>query len=247
MSADDFNPLSDHIHPLGQDDFKAVPVVSFTYPDDGEAHSDDTVTVADATSALSQIIDWLCVPTTANMCAARALSLQLWVRPTHSRFRSLLKIADSCDVSRAALSKALLRFRDEYAVKLTIGRLESSREIFRQAALASVAAGTHVHCREKNVTIPHSGDSMDPQKVNTLDKARTEIERLESELVKVKQPKPATAAHDSVSLPTPSKPVATLEEQPLEVIKQALELSQHTGNKEAFEKILREYKRRRGF
>ena len=74
-------------------------------------------------------------------------------------------IARLMTISRAALSKALLNLRDQYSIKFTIGRLESAREIFRQAQLDAVKNGTHAsrlvrkECSTRNLAMSPTENS----------------------------------------------------------------------------------------
>lgn len=121
---------------------------NFCYPPEQDDPPETTVPLSTVCSALCEILDWITIPITLNMTAARAHTLRTWLDPVQSAYKSLNEIANYCDVSRAALSKSLLAFRDEHSIHLTIGRLESSRELYRQAQLHALEEHRHVSQRE---------------------------------------------------------------------------------------------------
>jgi hypothetical protein len=227
---------NDGIHDTGLDEEKLVPITRFVYPDEATPPvSEKPLTIAEVSSAFSNVIDWIVTPQAPNMIAARSLTMKLWLDPIRSRHRSLLRIAQECDVSRAALSKALLAFRDEYSIGLTIGRLESSREIFRQAQLASIENGTHASFSRKNANLNTNSDTMDysvKDRYPTLDRATDRIAELESKLPEVKESKTAPV----------TTPIEALTASELE---QAMRLANKQGNGDLVKALLREWHRRK--
>jgi hypothetical protein len=196
--------IGDHVHELGTEDGKLVPICTPFQADPG---SEPHVPMPDVASGFSTIVHWICSAKELNMVAARALTLQTWLDPVGAQFRSLNQIAEHCAVTRAALSKAVLVFRDEHNIGLTIGRLESSRAVFRQAQRIAFQNGTHSSQTRKNRKPQfNEGNDMTAseirQKFRTLDAAVTEIERLQKTQSSTATQSPTTAAA------TP-KPVAT--------------------------------------
>ena len=134
------NNCGDHIHLSGLDHGAACGITEFVYPDSIPS-SENMVPMSLVCSALAAILEWLSAPRDLNMVAARVFTVRTWLDPVEAEHKSLNEIADVCSVSRASLSKSLLSFRDRYEIRFTIGRLASSRAIFAQAQLASIAAG----------------------------------------------------------------------------------------------------------
>jgi hypothetical protein len=238
--------ISDHVHPSAVDHGAICPTVDFNYDFD-QPGAESTVPISVACSALSEIVDWTTKPTTLNMISARSLVLKAWLNPVDSRYRSLNAIADECGVSRASLSKSLLSFRDQFSIGLTIGRLQSSREIFRQAQIASVEAGRHASRLTRK--IPKGDHEMNYSEAvrafPTLDKAADQIVKLTNQLEEMHQstfkaataaptPRPAPAPRPSPKPARPSVPVppARVEDLDDETLKAALDLSNHAGNTE---------------
>ena len=172
----------DHVHSSAMENTRPVATVPFHYPAD-EPEPEPAVPLDVATSALSEIVNWSCDGQDPSMCAARIFSIQTMLNPVHARYKSLAQIANACNISRASISKSLLIFRDSHSVKMSVGRLQSSRGIYAEAQKLSVTEGRHFSCLKK--TVP-SGDHMSPKEIreryNTLDKARTRIEELEVQI-----------------------------------------------------------------
>jgi hypothetical protein len=64
--------------------------------------------------------------------------------------KTLSEIATNAGVTRAALSKALMNFRDDAAIKLGIGKRSGYRETCRKVQQAAVKAGVHSSFKRKD-------------------------------------------------------------------------------------------------
>jgi hypothetical protein len=250
MSEFRLHDYHDHVHGSGLEDNHPVLTTAFVFPGD-EPPAPDNIPMPQVCSALSIIIDWVTVPENPSMAGGRAYALKLWLNPTNSRHRSLREIASRCDVSRAALSKALLSFRDEHSIGLTIGRLESSRGLFREAQLNSIEEGRHFQSQRKNANLDHSGDhKMDPKQIreryNTLSKAVDRVLELETQLEsQAKQSKPVTYTTTTTTKPAAPAP-PSLSEVSTPVLMEAIDLSRRNGDRELMKKLYGELNRRRG-
>jgi hypothetical protein len=245
--------VSDGIHELGTEDGKLVPICT---PFDADSGSETHVPMPDVASGFSTIVHWICSPVDLNMIAARALTIQTWLNPINAQFRSLNKIAEHCSVTRAALSKAILVFRDEHNIGLTIGRLESSRAVFRQAQRIAFQNGTHSSQTRKNRKPQfNEGDDMNSSarsRFRTLDQAIQAIEKLETQLaakpvvttaaspkIAVSPQKPPASPH--VSLPSPPR----LEDLSMPELKTALDMANSDKNTAMVRVLYSEIDRRR--
>jgi biotin operon repressor len=101
---------------------------------------------ADASSALVQILQWACRSHRGHnnkpdpaIVGAKLLSLMVMLHPEESPFASLTEVADAIGMTRAAPSKWMIELRDEVGCLISVGKLQGSRDKYRQAQLRSVA------------------------------------------------------------------------------------------------------------
>jgi transposase-like protein len=96
-------------------------------------------------AALALILNWVCSSPNLTYCGARAAALLCLLDPINAPHHrdSLANIAREAGVTRAAISKWIVQFREEADISLTVGKLNSTRETFRNAQLEAVANGTH--------------------------------------------------------------------------------------------------------
>jgi hypothetical protein len=143
------DPAGDHIHNLAyNDNHRLEQTTDFPWDEvdrslAGEEPEESTVKFSDMTSAFSMVIDWCTQTKDIKIVAGRVYSLALLLWPESSKFASLADIADACDCSRAALSSALLHFKDQLGLALSVGKGHFTRGINRAAQNAAVARGTH--------------------------------------------------------------------------------------------------------
>jgi hypothetical protein len=105
----------------------------------------DTVSFSDMASALSLIVDYCCDSKHVNIVASRIMALQVLLSPTSCKFgrTDLAAVARDCGITRAAVSKSLIEFRDQVGTSLTVGHRSSSRERCRQAQEHALRRGIH--------------------------------------------------------------------------------------------------------
>ena len=238
--------FGDHIHPIAQqEDLTPTPITNFDYDFD-QLTSESTVAMSDVCSAFCVVLDWIAAPRELNMCSARVHAMRTMLDPIHSRYKSLNEIASDHNVTRSALSKSLLTLRDAHGIRLTVGRLASSRRIYAEAQRESVLNGRHAGQKNDNLQL-HSGDhEMDKEKLNTLSKALDAVAELEHELAAAKQSKPQLPPYVSVPQSVPKSPVPSLQEVDLETLKESLDLARRAGRSDLVKRFYSEYARRKG-
>jgi hypothetical protein len=119
---------------------------------DKEEPGDRMVSFSDMTAALSLILGWIVsAQNNVNSIASRALSLHYLLSPTESSHKSLESIATLCNMTRAGVSGALVKFRDEVGIPFALGgKSEHSRETYSRAQKASFASGNHSSVRRQD-------------------------------------------------------------------------------------------------
>jgi biotin operon repressor len=171
------NPLGDGIHQVGTDENDAVcQVVDFDYSALDPAEPEPTIRVSLAASGLVRVLAWILRSHDLRLAGARAASIMALLDPVNSPFRNLSQIARSVGISRAALSKAILQLRDNDGVRFAGGKMDSSREIYRQAQLELVRTGRHASTKTRKTANMNVSEAR--KKFRTLHQAVNEIERL---------------------------------------------------------------------
>jgi hypothetical protein len=107
-----------------------------------------SVSFSDMSAALSIILAWIQgkSKTSANPAsvASRALGLLYLLDPVSSHYKSLDDIGKACGLTRAAISRCLVSFREEVGIAFSIGgKCEGSRENYSRSQRAAVVLGTH--------------------------------------------------------------------------------------------------------
>ncbi len=149
--AHSYQDLGDHLHTLAIEDEKLVRSQDFDWEElcrnvDGEEPEERTVSMSDASAAISIILGWICENRShhaSNMASvgARAESLLLLLDSNQSRYESLAQIAEAAGLTRAALSKSLLSLKDQSGLALTIGKLGGTRAKYRAAQVEAIEKG----------------------------------------------------------------------------------------------------------
>jgi hypothetical protein len=100
---------------------------------DGEPIEEATVTWSDMSAAFVLILEWILKGHTLSLAGARAASLAVYLDPTHnSKFGSnLAQIALEANCTKAALSKALMDFRDDAGIMLSAGKSQGARATYQ--------------------------------------------------------------------------------------------------------------------
>jgi hypothetical protein len=151
---------NDHVHDdVGLDDGRITRTVEPSVYFDEPVSAEDKVPIGVACTALNAIVNWVAGGSDACMVAARAHTMTTWIDPVHAKYKSLNEIAGAFDVTRSALSKALLLFKDRHEIKMSVGRLQSSRAIYAEAQQLSVANGTHCSFSRKNANLNTNSDT----------------------------------------------------------------------------------------
>jgi hypothetical protein len=146
-----FEPEGDGIHPVGWGDgHEIVPVIE---PDfdaidrhlsgESEGPEEGTVTFSEMVSAFVRVLDFICKNPQPGVVAGRALALQFWLHPEQSHYDSVAQIALSCGLTRQALSKAVLQFKDSLNIRFPVGKRNGTRDAFRAAQVKAMENGTH--------------------------------------------------------------------------------------------------------
>ena len=107
---------------------------------------DSMVTMSDCAAALSLVMEWALKGDTLASVGARCASLAIYLNPTHnSKFGSTLAgiSREKGAPSRAALSRALMDFRKDAGVFLSMGKASEARNSYRQTQIKCMANGTH--------------------------------------------------------------------------------------------------------
>jgi len=129
-------------HSLALEEGRLVPTVDFNFAIlDGESDCKISIPLSQAASALSRILDWLGQSYDFSFAGAKAAALAALLGSANSPYRNLSQIARAAGISRATLSKAVLRLRDD-GIRLADGKMNSSRQIYRQTQLELVKAGS---------------------------------------------------------------------------------------------------------
>jgi hypothetical protein len=136
-------------------EFQNVSVTDFNYDevDQSLGWAEDIekpVEFADMTAAFSLLLSWMCGRSNTkdhqyNPVAAagrRAFSLLYLIDPTNCRYDSLDEIAKASGATRAIVSRDLMKLRTELGGILPM-KGSGSKENYRKAQLAAVAAGCH--------------------------------------------------------------------------------------------------------
>jgi hypothetical protein len=146
----------DHLHPLAYSDSKGKlePTTQFPYDqiDKNLGHEQEEAGIgyADMSAALMLLLQWISGRGSSLAHAGgRAETLLLWLSPTESRFQTFAAIATEANVTRAALSKWMLAFRDQVGVVMPVSKLNSSRETYRKSQLLAVKEGRHASVKTK--------------------------------------------------------------------------------------------------
>jgi hypothetical protein len=138
----------DGIHPLAvNEEGHLEPFAEFDYASiDGREPPVETVEYPDMLAAFCLILEWINSAEKhrdLSGVGGRAAALLFFLRPTQSSFRSLEAIAVFAGVSRAGLSKALMKLRDETGLRSwMLSSPYGARETYRQAQLTIRANGT---------------------------------------------------------------------------------------------------------
>jgi hypothetical protein len=109
----------------------------------GIEDEEDSVSYADMAAALALVLNWCCSSPNLTHVGARAAALLCLLDPTNSPHGrdSLANIAREANLTRAAISKWIVQFREEADISLTVGKLNSTRKTFRDAQLVAYANG----------------------------------------------------------------------------------------------------------
>jgi len=211
MNAVRYRDDRDDLDPLyggGRENGRPVPVVDFNYGlIDGVPESETMISVTQASSALVKVLGWLSRSQDCRFIGAKALALRALLGSPNNPFRSVARIAAEAGVTRSALSHALLSLASDYGIRLNTGKLETSRQAYREAAHRALERGTHVSQRKNHKTTINesTGDDMTNQEIrnrfNTLTKACDEIERLHKQHDSGASPKKAQAATATATAP----------------------------------------------
>jgi hypothetical protein len=203
--------LSDHLHRLGVENDRPVPVTDFDF--DAVDPLPQTETSLDqAVKNFGALLDWLWHdhPTSAYKLAA----LRTLLDPVQGEFRSLAEIAREAGLSRAAVSGWISELRTRFGIAMNF-RGSATNENCKLAQLRAVANGTHAARKTKgnpkNLTYNQDRKMNQKeirQKFRTLDAAVTEIERLS----KTQSSAPAQSASPN----TAATPIIMVSPQPVQ-------------------------------
>jgi hypothetical protein len=116
---------------------------------------EEKVTCSDASAAISLILSWACgradsiqAPSIVS-AGVRTHALLYLLDPVNARYSSLEAIADDANMTRAAISKALVELRSQLGGILPMKRSGSS-EVYARAQKAALAAGCHSSASRKD-------------------------------------------------------------------------------------------------
>jgi hypothetical protein len=150
-----------HLHSVAFEDNHLVRTTGFDYESvsrnlDGEEPPERMISMADASAAISILLGAICDrrktghPVNLASVGARAESL-LWILDNNqSRYDSLADIARTANMTRAGLSKWLLKLKDEVGLFLSAGKMGGSRQTYAKAQRAAIAAGCHSSNRRRS-------------------------------------------------------------------------------------------------
>jgi biotin operon repressor len=151
--AHSYQDLGDHLHTLAVEDETLVRSQDFDFEEvyrnvDSEEPEETTISMADASAAISIILGWICQsakdePASIKTVASKAESLLLLMDSNQSKYKSLADIARAAGLTRAALSKNLLSLKDQTGFRVIVGKLGGARDTFRSVQNALVANGRH--------------------------------------------------------------------------------------------------------
>lgn len=151
----------DHLHETAYQNGSFERVEQFDWESidrniDGIEPEERTISMADASAAISILLGWICgtqkdKPASIATVGAKAESLLLLLDSNQSKYRSLAQIAEAAGLTRAALSKSLLSLKDQSGLALTIGKLHGARETYRSVQNALVANGRHASEKTRKV------------------------------------------------------------------------------------------------
>ena len=152
----------DHLHSYGRNDAnKLEPSAGFDFEEvfrdlDGEEPAETTVSMADASAAISILLGWICgtmhdKPLNITSVGAKAESLLLLLDSNQSKYESLADIAAAAGITRQTLSKSLLSLKDQTGLALSIGKLAGTRQTYRATQIKSLEAGTHSSTTRKDL------------------------------------------------------------------------------------------------
>ena len=155
--------IGGHVHETAFEDNQIVEVTDFDWASidrscDGIEPAEQTISLADASAAISIILGWICKgqyksdPAPIASVASRAEALLLLLDPNQSRYETLADIARASGMTRAAISKSLLSLKDQSGLALTIGKLHGTRDTYREAQRKCVAEGTHSSFRRRDAS-----------------------------------------------------------------------------------------------
>jgi hypothetical protein len=140
----------DHLHATALEDQRTIRTESFDYDEvdrqlGHEPEEDTAVSMADAAACFSLILEWCLKAETLVLVGSRCASLAIYLDPiNNSKFGSnLAEIAETAGCTRAALSKALLGFRDASGIQLSAGKVSGSRPTYRASQVKAIEAGRH--------------------------------------------------------------------------------------------------------
>jgi hypothetical protein len=95
-------------------DGKLEPTVEFDWSAvEAVAEPDDSITWADASSLLFRVLQFITAPDELAKAGARAHLVVYLLDPSECRYSSLRELANEVGVTKQALSRALMRFRQD--------------------------------------------------------------------------------------------------------------------------------------
>lgn len=157
MRKDELAELADPLHtnlgidedgrlePTVQPDWDSIDRNVFGVEPDEER--DAVVSFADMAAALSLIVSWACASRNLTHVGARIASLAVLLDPNNagpSKKRwTLADIAREAGITRSAISRWLVDFRDSAGTSLTVGKRSSMRAKYRQSQAEAVERHTH--------------------------------------------------------------------------------------------------------
>jgi hypothetical protein len=151
VRADQLAELSDGLHDnLAFDGDQFIPTVGFDYDEIdrnafGVEDNEDTVSFSDMVAGLSLIVQFACASPDIAHVGGRIAAIGVLLDPSnmpHGR-RTLADIAKEVGVTRAAVSRWMVDFRDNVETSLTVGKRSSVRAKDRAAQISAIERGTH--------------------------------------------------------------------------------------------------------
>jgi hypothetical protein len=145
--------IGDHVHDLAFEDDAPVRIQDFDWTTidrdvDGIEPEEKMISLADASAAIAILTGWLChssrsEPADIRTVAAKCEALLFWLDPNQSRYTSLAAIGRATGLTKAAISKQLLGLKDQLGSSVSVGKMSSSRDTFRNVQRALVREGRH--------------------------------------------------------------------------------------------------------